>query len=92
MPHFVAIPPAVEASLKHLHPALKQKIKAALKLIEENPYTGKSLKGRLAGLMSFRATYYRIVYQIISEKRRVEVVDIGPRKGIYEKLLNWKLP
>ncbi len=87
----VVLPPSVEASLKHLHPALKQKIKAALKTIEEEPYIGKPLQGKLTGLMSFRATHYRIVYQILAGKRKIEVVDIGPRKGIYEKLFNWKL-
>jgi len=88
----ISIPPLVEASLKHIHPQLKQKIKAALKLIEENPYFGRPLRGKLAGLMSFRATHYRIVYRIVLQKRRIEIVDIGPRKTIYEKLFHWKLP
>ena len=88
----VSIPPLAEASLQHLHTQLKQKIKAALTLIEENPYLGKPLRGKLAGLMSFRATHYRIVYRVALQRRRIEVVDIGPRKTIYEKLFHWKLP
>lgn len=91
MKYSVVLPPAVEASLKHLHPALKQKIKEALKTIEEAPYLGKPLQGKLAGLVSFRATHYRIVYQVLLSDRKIEIVDIGPRRGIYEKLFNWKL-
>jgi len=91
MKYSVLLPLCVEASLKQLHPALKQKIKAALKAIEEEPYLGKPLQGKLTGLMSFRATHYRVVYQVLSSKHKIEVVDIGPRKNIYEKLFNWKL-
>lgn len=86
----ISIPPLVAASLKHLHPALKRKIKEALHTIGENPYLGKSLQGNLAGLRSFRATHYRIVYQIASHERLIQIVDIGPRKTIYERLFNWR--
>lgn len=80
----------VGRSLRHLHPQLKGKIRAALDMIEEDPYLGKTLQGRLAGLRSFRATHYRIVYRVILQGRRIEVVDIGPRKTIYERIFNWK--
>lgn len=88
MKYRVAIPPNIAASVSHLHPILKGKIKEVLKLIEENPYAGKSLRGELSGLMSFRASQYRIVYRVVLEERRVEVIDIGPRKVIYERLFN----
>ncbi len=86
----VFIPPLVEGSLRHLHPGLKKKIKEALKLIEDDPYIGKPLKGKLTGMNSFRATHYRIVYRIVLENHRIEIADIGPRKSIYEKIFNWK--
>jgi mRNA-degrading endonuclease RelE of RelBE toxin-antitoxin system len=86
------VPPLVIKSLTHLHPALKGKIRDALGSIEENPYLGKPLQGKLFGLMSFRATYYRIIYRIVLQGKRIEVMDIGPRKTIYEKIFNWKLP
>ena len=91
MRYHVAVPPQVEMSVKHLHPGLKKKIKEALKLLEENPHTGKPLQGKLAGLMSFRATYYRIVYRVVLRKKWIEIVDIGPRKTIYERFFGWKL-
>lgn len=87
----VFMPPLVEDSLRHLHLALKKKIKEALKLIEDDPYLGKPLKGKLTGLDSFRATHYRIVYRIVLENHRIEIVDIGSRKSIYEKIFNWKI-
>lgn len=39
--------------------------------------------------MSFRATHYRIVYRIARGGRRIDVVDIGPRKTIYEKIFGF---
>lgn len=81
-----SIPPNVVANLAHLHPLLKRKIKEVLRLIEDNPHAGKPLRGKLLGFMSFRATRYRIVSRIAPEKFLIEVIDIGPRKSIYEKL------
>ena len=88
----VSIPPMVEASLKNLHPELKNKIKEALLAIEKEPYMGKPLQGKLSGLRSFRAMHYRIVYQIVLQNRSIEVIDIGPRKAIYERIFHWRLP
>ncbi|MBI2091672.1 MAG: type II toxin-antitoxin system RelE/ParE family toxin [Deltaproteobacteria bacterium] len=92
MSYHLVIPPLIAKSLTHLHPVLKGKIRDALKSIEENPYLGKPLQGKLSGLMSFRATYYRIIYRIVLQEKRIEAIDIGPRKTIYEKIFNWKLP
>lgn len=90
MKYRVLIPPEVAASVTHLPPVLKRKIKEALRSIGEDPYIGKSLRGELAGLMSFRATHYRIVYRMVPSERRIEVVDIGPRNMIYERLFGFK--
>ena len=85
MKYRVAIPPRVENALRHLHPAMKGKIKDALRMIEHDPSAGRPLRGKLAGLMSFRATHYRIIYRVARESRRIEAVDIGPKKSIYGK-------
>lgn len=90
MKYRVSIPPNVESTVRHLHPAVKGKIREALRTIEENPYAGKGLKGKLTGLMSLKAVHYRIVYRIAHGTRRIEVVDIGPRSTIYERILGFK--
>ncbi|MBE9536698.1 MAG: type II toxin-antitoxin system RelE/ParE family toxin [Proteobacteria bacterium] len=67
-----------------MHPTLKQKIRAALKTILDDPGTGKALRNELKGLVTFRVARFRIVYRI-GKKKVIEVVAIGPRKTIYEE-------
>jgi mRNA interferase RelE/StbE len=69
--------------LKSLHPELKRKIKAALKIILFSPEVGKALRDELAGLRSFRVGRFRIVYRI--GRRTIEIVAIGPRGQIYQE-------
>ena len=49
------VPDEVVELVRHFHPELKAKIKAALKNILENPACGKALKDELHGLRSYRA-------------------------------------
>jgi len=70
--------------LQGLHPELKRKVKFALKAILSAPHSGKSLKGDLKGLNSFKVSRFRIIYRLASD-RIVEIVAIGPRKRIYEE-------
>ena len=55
-----------------------------LKEISENPRVGKPLKGRLKGLYSARVGDYRVIYQILDEKRIVVAVTVAHRKAVYE--------
>lgn len=66
-----------------MHPLLKKKIKAALKIILKEPDSGKALKDELAGLRSFRVSRFRIIYRIQSDI--IELVAVGPRERIYEE-------
>jgi mRNA interferase RelE/StbE len=66
-----------------MHPQLKQKIRAALRTIQNDPQAGKPLKEELAGLRSFRVNRFRIIYQIT--EGALEIVAIGPRPTIYEE-------
>lgn len=65
-----------------LHPELKRKIKAGLRIIIGNPEAGKSLRDELAGLRSFRVSRFRIIYRI--KGRMIEIVAVGPRERIYQ--------
>ena len=79
--------------IRHAHPELKKKIKSSLEIILSNPYSGKSLKGELTGLKSFRTGRFRIIYEIPS-KDIINIVAVGPRSIIYEityKLLKKQL-
>ncbi len=78
------VPDDIAGLVRNMHPQLKKKIKASLQIILADPNAGKALKDELAGLRSFRASRFRIIYRVLS-RTRIEVVAIGPRERIYEE-------
>jgi len=79
----IRVPHRIRELVRGMHPHLKRKIKASIKIIISNPNEGKALKDGLAGLRSFRVGPVRIVYRV--ERNVIEIVAIGPRERIYEE-------
>ncbi len=79
------VPDSLAELVRGMHPHLKRKIKASLKLILSNPNEGKALKIDLGGLRSFRVSRFRIIYRI--QKNVIEIIAVGPRERIYEETL-----
>lgn len=77
------VPDPVAQLLRNMHPHLKRKVRASLRLILDAPHAGKELKDELVGLRSFRVTRFRIIYRV--RKNIVEIVAIGPRERIYQE-------
>ena len=75
----------VATLIRGLHPLIKSHIRAAFQTILEDPHCGKNLKEDLHGLRSYRVKKYRIIYRIVSEKKELEIVAVGPRRNIYEE-------
>jgi mRNA-degrading endonuclease RelE of RelBE toxin-antitoxin system len=48
------------------------------------PFAGAKLRGELDGLLRWRTGEYIIVCKIGEEKRLVVLLDVGPRKAIYD--------
>jgi mRNA-degrading endonuclease RelE of RelBE toxin-antitoxin system len=69
--------------LRNLDKQTQIRILRELKILEEQPFAGKRLVGRLNELMSFRVGGYRVIYQL-SEKT-VIIRTVGHRKKVYEK-------
>jgi len=69
--------------LKRLDRKTQIRILKELKTLEEKPFTGKQLVGRLSEVMSFRVGDYRIIYQISDQA--IIVRTFGHRKKIYDK-------
>ncbi len=82
----IKLPDNVAALLRSLHPDLKKKARAALRILSTNPQDGKTLRDDLEGLRSYRVGRFRIIYRTTA-KKHIEVVAIGPRKRIYEETL-----
>ena len=52
-------------------------------LVENPQRVGKPLRGELAGLRSARRGDYRVIYAIVEDEHRIEVVHIDRRSDIY---------
>ncbi len=82
--HRLVVPGDIQELIRNMHPDLKKKIRASLKIILSDPSSGKALIDELSGLRSFRVSSFRIIYRI-GEMKRIELVAIGPRERIYEE-------
>ena len=80
----LVVPKDVKELIRTMHPSLKNKVKASLKIILSEPYSGKALMEELLGLRSFRISSFRIIYRI-KEPEQIELVAIGPRERIYQE-------
>jgi mRNA interferase RelE/StbE len=80
----LVVPKDVEELIKTMAPSLKKKVKASLKIILSEPYSGKALMEELSGLRSFRISSFRIIYRIKGHDQ-IELVAIGPRERIYQE-------
>ncbi|MBI3313521.1 MAG: type II toxin-antitoxin system RelE/ParE family toxin [Candidatus Omnitrophica bacterium] len=89
MKYTIVIPPLVEKTVRILPPSLKNQIRAGLEAIQENPHIGKPLKDELRGLWSYRVSRYRIVYRIEHRRIEIQVIDLGSRAVIYDRILQW---
>ena len=80
----LAVSKKIEELIRKMHPDLKKRIRASLKIILSDPDSGKPLVEELSGLRSFRVKTLRIIYRI-KEPETIEIVAIGPRDRIYEE-------
>jgi mRNA interferase RelE/StbE len=78
----LVVPKGINELIKNMHPYLKKKIKASLKIILSEPHSGKALIDELSGLRSFRVSSFRILYRI-KDPEQIELVAIGPQERIY---------
>lgn len=62
----------------------QKRIFTKLHTLQDNPTAGKKLSGELKGVRSLRAWPYRILYEINMVKKRVEVLVIAHRQGVYK--------
>lgn len=82
----LVITPKVQAALRTFPPQTKRYIHEAFEEIRKDPWVGKPLRDELAGLYSFRAKRFRVVYRMSQHIVTVVVIGVGHRKTIYEEL------
>jgi len=80
----VVITDEAQKQYNHLPKPEQSKIKRKFSLLEANQNAGKKLSGRYSGLRSLRAWPYRIVYQVLADRKEIWVVSILHRQGAYK--------
>lgn len=66
-------------------PKLEQvKVKKIIQALEQNSEEGKKLSGGYAKLRSLKAWPYRIIYYISSAQKKIFIVTIAHRQGVYK--------
>ena len=61
----LVVPREIQGLIKKMHPDLKKKIRASLKIVLSEPYSGKALMDELSGLRSLRVSSFRIIYRLL---------------------------
>ena len=80
----IAIPPFVAAQIVHLPPDIKRTTKHALRVLSNDPHAGEPLRWDLEGLWKYRIRSFRIVYQIVTERRLLRVMAVDHRDTVYD--------
>ena len=80
----VIVTPKALRQYKHLPKSEQAKIKKRLLILEQNPQEGKKLSGKLLGIRSLKVWPYRIIYLIEKKEKKIFVVTIAHRQGVYK--------
>ena len=78
----LVVPRDIQELIRKMQPVLKKKIRASLKIVLSEPYSGKALMDELCGLRSLRVSSFRIIYRS-KDREQIELVAIGPRERMY---------
>jgi mRNA interferase RelE/StbE len=81
----IAIVPSALRSIQSLSRILRERIRATIDLLAENPrpYGVKSLQGGQKGYLRLRVGDYRVIYRVEDERLLVLVVAVGHRREVY---------
>ena len=67
-------------------PAVRRILQVIRHTLAKDPYLGKRLKGRYAGLYRYRVADYRIIYEVLPRRLVVCVLRVRHRKDAYDGL------
>lgn len=85
MKRSLILPESLQELIRHLPPHLKRRIRSALEEILVQQEIGKELTQELQGFRSHKLGQIRMIYRLPTNST-LEIVAIGPRKSIYEKI------
>ncbi|MBI1976463.1 MAG: type II toxin-antitoxin system RelE/ParE family toxin [Candidatus Omnitrophica bacterium] len=91
MNYKLRLAPQIQTDVSHFSPVLKKKVKAALKLLQNDPLAGKPLLDELQGFWSYPVAHHRIIYVAEEKIKEIKIIMIAARYEVYELLLQEKL-
>jgi mRNA-degrading endonuclease RelE of RelBE toxin-antitoxin system len=80
----VIVTPKALKQYNHLPKTEQAKIKKKFLALEQNSHEGKKLSGEYAELRSLRAWPYRVIYYIDNVQKKIFIVTIAHRQGVYK--------
>lgn len=80
----VIVTPKALKQYNHLPKTEQAKIKKKVLVLEQNSQEGKKLSGEYAELRSLRAWPYRIIYYIDNTQKKIYIVTVAHRQGVYK--------
>ncbi len=80
----VIVTPNALKQYNHLPKTEQAKIKKKLLVLEQYPLEGKKLSGEYVELRSLKAWPYRIVYYIDKRQKKIFIVMMAHRQGVYK--------
>jgi addiction module RelE/StbE family toxin len=73
----------VKKSIKKIPIPWQVRVMQAISVLENDPFYGEKLSGKLSGKRKIRVWPYRVIYSLDLRKRIITVVEVGHRQGIY---------
>jgi mRNA-degrading endonuclease RelE of RelBE toxin-antitoxin system len=80
----VVLSKSTQKEYEHLSKSVQIKIRKKLEILKQHPYSGKKLTGEFNGIYSLPTWPYRILYEINTIEKRIEVHKIAHRQGVYK--------
>ncbi len=80
----VVIFPEARRAIKLLKKTYKISIRAVIRDLKEDPFSGKPLTRELTGRHSYKVGVYRIIYKVDKPNKKVYILTIGHRSTVYQ--------
>ena len=74
--------PKANKQFQKLPVVQKKKVVRKLRVLADDPWTGKLLEGEYKGLRSLKAWPYRIIYAVVGEE--LVIYSVAHRQGVYK--------
>lgn len=79
----IKITPKAVSQLKNIKELHKNALAQAIEDLKDNPFLGKPLEKDLRGKYSYRVGVFRIIYNINTKDKIIQIITAGHRSIIY---------